>query len=287
MKRFIFLITMIFMFNSSMVFAGDKDNYFNLKGMVVDQNDLNPSGDVELDGAVTDKSGFGFAIALGHKFGKNFRVEAQYARRNVSINARDESRNPLTDFEDVFSKEEITDFGLDGTFTGKASLVTEKDIVGVSTQTAKIKGTYIPWKKNKDGSYVMSGRDKVAETDSKKIVKFDESDQVVYANPSVFFNQDELVVQTAMVNGYYDIHLGALSPYVGAGAGIGFLNIEDEANFAWQVMAGVSFAVSDRVSASVGWTRLDAGEVEIRRGSHVIKTNTDSNSVDFGITYSF
>ena len=86
-----------------------------------------------------------------------------------------------------------------------------------------------------------------------------------FAPMSAFFDEDNLVVQTMMANGYYDLPgLDDLTPYVGAGIGIGFINLENESNFAYQFMAGVSFKITDSISSNVGWTYLDAGEVLVK-----------------------
>jgi opacity protein-like surface antigen len=86
-------------------------------------------------------------------------------------------------------------------------------------------------------------------------------------------------VGTLMLNGYYDIPTGgALRPYIGAGLGLarnrvgaidytlngGSLDREDshtETNFAWALMAGVTYAATDRISLDLGYRYLDAGEL--------------------------
>jgi len=306
MKKFICLIGLVFMFNSSVAFADDKKTrYFNLKGMVVDLNDLNPSSEVELDGVVTDRSGFGFAMALGHKFSQNFRIEAQYARRHVNINTRSASRDHvegaernhessgrILDLSPAEIKKRKKDGGIDGKITeGRYEYKRTQNAQHVHTETISTKGgKYKPYKKDAKGKYVYeealdAGGNKIHVLMPEKDFKYDK--HAVFADPSVFFNEDELTVQTAMANVYYDFPYKVYSPYIGAGVGAGYTNLGEDVNFAWQVMAGVSFPITDFVSANVGWTRLDSGTVEIRRGDHLVTTDINSHSFDFGITYLF
>jgi len=276
MKKFIYLIGLVFLFNSSVAFADKaKTTYFNLSGMVVNSESLSPNAnnDLRLNGRVTDKSGFGFSMALGQKLFKNFRVEAQYARRDVSINVKDKTVPTMEGiaFPDM-TPEQKKAFNKGGVWSD-ATRWTEQDTPanaeGISTRTGRLTGRFTP-----EGE---SAADKV---------------EVLYKNQfspmSTFFDEDNLIVQTIMANGYYDLSgLGDLTPYVGAGIGIGFINLEDESNFAYQVMAGVSYKITDSISSNVGWTFLDAGEVEIDRGGFQVETDTESHSIDLGITYSF
>ncbi len=58
---------------------------------------------------------------------------------------------------------------------------------------------------------------------------------------------------TVLGNLYFDIPLdGALTPYLGAGAGYGWASGNDE-GFAFALMAGVDFALTDRLSADLGY----------------------------------
>lgn len=270
MKKFVCLIGLVFLFNSSVAFA-DKDTYFNLSGMVVNSDSLSPDGsnDLRLDGSVTDKSGFGFSMALGKRLFKDFRVEAQYARRDVSINVKDVAGKPApADLEETsITEAHLKAAGLEGTGSGTVSIKTNVK-EGVSTTTTIVEGTFTP----------TGGEE----------INIDKTITSSFAPMSAFFDEDNLVVQTMMANGFYDLSgLGDLTPYVGAGIGVGFINLEDESNFAYQFMAGVSYKITDSISSNVGWTFLDAGEVEIDRGGFQVETDTRSHSIDLGITYSF
>lgn len=91
----------------------------------------------------------------------------------------------------------------------------------------------------------------------------------------------ELSVYSAMLNVYYDIDTGTkFTPYVGAGIGYahlknktkvtgstpaGALNLgssESENNFAWNVGAGVSYALNDKVSLDAGYRYSDYGNIK-------------------------
>lgn len=91
----------------------------------------------------------------------------------------------------------------------------------------------------------------------------------------------ELSVSSAMLNVYYDIDTGTkFTPYVGGGIGMahlknktkvtgstpsGALNLgssESENNFAWNIGAGVSYALNDKVSIDVGYRYSDYGNVK-------------------------
>ena len=91
----------------------------------------------------------------------------------------------------------------------------------------------------------------------------------------------ELSVYSAMLNVYYDIDTGTkFTPYVGGGIGMahlknktkvtgstpaGALNLgssESENNFAWNIGAGVSYALNDKVSIDAGYRYSDYGNVK-------------------------
>ena len=91
----------------------------------------------------------------------------------------------------------------------------------------------------------------------------------------------ELSVYSAMLNVYYDIDTGTkLTPYVGGGIGMARLknktrvtgttpagdldlgSSESENNFAWNIGAGVAYAVNDKVSVDAGYRYTDYGNVK-------------------------
>lgn len=91
----------------------------------------------------------------------------------------------------------------------------------------------------------------------------------------------ELSVYSAMLNVYYDIDMGTkFTPYVGGGIGLAHLknktkvtgstpagalnsgSSESENNFAWNIGAGVSYAVNSNVSIDAGYRYTDYGNVK-------------------------
>lgn len=116
-------------------------------------------------------------------------------------------------------------------------------------------------------------------------------------------------VQTYMFNAYYDIDTGTkFTPYVGAGLGIAHINAksnytdpanttyntymsETEDNLAWQVSAGVGYALNDKVTLNAGYRYTDLGSVETIGKSEAqsvySKSDLDSHEVMLGARYTF
>jgi opacity protein-like surface antigen len=85
---------------------------------------------------------------------------------------------------------------------------------------------------------------------------------------------------TALANVYVDLgHWGGLTPYIGAGAGFAYVMVDDiislngdgtfgtwgdaaEWNFAWALMAGLSYDFSQNLALDVGYRYLNLGSVE-------------------------
>lgn len=104
----------------------------------------------------------------------------------------------------------------------------------------------------------------------------------------------EIESQSLMINGYYDIDTGSkLTPYVGAG--IGYAKIkgkassleasysEDGNNFAWQVGAGVGYALNDKVSLDAGYRYVDYGDFT-KAG---LKWESSAHELYVGARYAF
>jgi opacity protein-like surface antigen len=80
---------------------------------------------------------------------------------------------------------------------------------------------------------------------------------------------------TAMFNVYYDFgNFGGFTPYIGAGVGAAFHDIDvtftngttvklddDETEFAWALMAGVSKEICDGLLLDIGYRFIDMGDV--------------------------
>lgn len=117
-----------------------------------------------------------------------------------------------------------------------------------------------------------------------------EDDDVVYGNAKF-----KVKSQSVMLNAYYDIDTESkLTPYVGAGIGYaklkGTLTIDgesmgsmDDNNFAWQIGAGVGYALNDNVSVDVGYRYVDYGD--FTEGE--VKLDTSSHELYVGARYAF
>jgi opacity protein-like surface antigen len=92
-----------------------------------------------------------------------------------------------------------------------------------------------------------------------------------------------LTTYTMMINGYKDLgNFGGFVPYVGAGIGAAYHKLDDvyftgNANltnrirgdndlaFAWSLMAGVGYQISDRAILDVGYRYIDLGTISSQR----------------------
>lgn len=97
----------------------------------------------------------------------------------------------------------------------------------------------------------------------------------VVKTPTTVNAATETSVYSAMVNLYYDIDTGTkFTPYVGAG--LGYARVESKIslqqqgvsekskdnNLAWQIGAGVSYAMTDNISFDAGYRYTDYGNVK-------------------------
>ena len=80
-----------------------------------------------------------------------------------------------------------------------------------------------------------------------------------------------------------------LAPFVGAGIGVavfdldGDLGDENETTFAYQLMAGLSYAFTPDISASLGYSFFSAPDAEFDG----VDFDYDSHNVMAGIRYTF
>ena len=116
----------------------------------------------------------------------------------------------------------------------------------------------------------------------------------------------ESKIQTIMLNVYYDLDTGTrFTPYVNAG--VGYANIREKAgvsnqyasetakdredNFAWNVGAGVSYAINYNVSAELGYRYTDYGSVknsDVQAGyASSAERDYDSHEIMLGLRYTF
>lgn len=111
-------------------------------------------------------------------------------------------------------------------------------------------------------------------------------------------SKSETKSQALMLNGYYDFNTGtAFTPYVGAGIGYARLKntLSDEelsiskskGNFAWQVGAGVSYAVNSNVAVDLSYRFMDYGKVTHKVSEGEGKVKQRGNEFNLGVRYTF
>lgn len=83
----------------------------------------------------------------------------------------------------------------------------------------------------------------------------------------------DITSYTLMFNGYYDLgNMNGVVPYVGAGVGVAYHSMDDvvndlgltskdgdKASFAWSLMAGVAYQLTQRAILDVGYRYIDLG----------------------------
>lgn len=114
---------------------------------------------------------------------------------------------------------------------------------------------------------------------------------------------------TMMVNGYYDLgRIGNAVPYVGAGVGLAYHKMNDitsdvspntqfgaeKVSFAWALMAGVGFQLTDRAILDIGYRYSDLGSATSSHGDVAFAWNPRlaiddlrSHEVKIGLRYHF
>lgn len=104
-----------------------------------------------------------------------------------------------------------------------------------------------------------------------------------------------------MLNGFYDFKgFGAFKPYVGAGIGAGFVNVDyspsgvkivddDATVFAYQVVAGSDYIVSDRLSVFAQYRYRATSDVETDVSLFDAKLDVEnaSSALEVGVRYNF
>jgi len=110
--------------------------------------------------------------------------------------------------------------------------------------------------------------------------------------------KNSLENNSVMLNAYYDIDTGTkFTPYVGAGIGMARLKgkvaeadgsiSKSETSFAWQVGAGVTYAMTDNVSLDAGYRYTDSGDVTIKEDWGKAKFDSTSHEFLLGARYAF
>ncbi len=120
--------------------------------------------------------------------------------------------------------------------------------------------------------------------------------------------EGNLSLFTAMVNGYYDYDLAEhgvpLIPFVGVGIGFGQARLDaetrggglqvddDNAVFAWNVMVGVTYPISETTHISLGYRYLATEDVRYKgrvpgSGVRWIDSEYDSHDLRLGLRFNF
>ncbi len=102
-----------------------------------------------------------------------------------------------------------------------------------------------------------------------------------------------------MANGYYDFGTGPIKPFVGAGIGFSINQLENEwigfgsskenhTKFAWQVMAGINFAVNDNMNLELSYRYFQMDDYKLGVDtSGRIDADIVSNEFLVGLSYKF
>ncbi len=109
-------------------------------------------------------------------------------------------------------------------------------------------------------------------------------------------------VQTIMANVYYDFYNESdFTPYIGAGLGMGIVNSSFEVDthvrsvsrdsintvFAWNIGAGIAYAINENVSADLGYRYLNLGYSETEMLGETLSTTSSAHEVSLGLRVGF
>ncbi len=110
---------------------------------------------------------------------------------------------------------------------------------------------------------------------------------------------------SALFNGYIDLgKYYGVSPYIGAGAGVGYMSVSDYSstvappfsggdhsqwNFNWAVMAGLGYAITPNLMLDVGYRYLNFGDVETASDAFgtMAFNNLAAHEVRVGVRWNF
>ncbi len=93
-----------------------------------------------------------------------------------------------------------------------------------------------------------------------------------------------------MANGYVDIPTGGkITPYIGAGAGVSNVSDGDvdDTVFAYQGMAGLSYAVSEQTAIQLGYKYFATSTPKYDVGFGKVKAPYRTHNLELGVRYSF
>lgn len=112
-------------------------------------------------------------------------------------------------------------------------------------------------------------------------------------------NRAEIENNSLMINAYYDIDTGTkFTPYVGGGIGYAHLKgtvnsrlgkmSESSNEFAWNVGAGIAYAVNENIAIDLGYRYSDFGSIEKEYlPGREFKADIDASEFLLGARYSF
>ena len=104
---------------------------------------------------------------------------------------------------------------------------------------------------------------------------------------------------TEMAAVYYDFGVGKFRPYLGAGVGLGTVDIDggnsstglninkSDTNIAWQARAGVTVKLTDNLEADAGYRYLDSGRADFGVQATRAHFKYKTHSVLIGLRYTF
>ncbi len=115
------------------------------------------------------------------------------------------------------------------------------------------------------------------------------------------FNLDSKVnynMHTVLANAYYDFYNETIfTPYIGGGIGIAVVDGRFEVNsydreidstvFAWQAGVGVGIALSDNVSADVGYRFLDTSNINTKFYGEDFEMDISAHEFSIGLRFGF
>ncbi|NGY03471.1 OmpA family protein [Solimonas terrae] len=105
----------------------------------------------------------------------------------------------------------------------------------------------------------------------------------------------KLKAMRAMANAWYDIDFGSwVVPYLGGGVGYQRSEVsssgsdDSDSGFAWQLGGGLGFLLSDRITLSLDYRYVDAGNPQYGTADGgKLKTSYQSHNVGLGLRYAF
>lgn len=184
----------------------------------------------------------------------------------------------------------------DGSTVGAPNIISPYFEYDQNYETGYGTSAFLGWTIHDGLRLEIEGGFRSADLDTATVVV---GDGVTYFGGEVVDIGSDVQMATAMVNFYYDLDFGEwLVPYIGAGAGAAQVEYDvsepglifsgnDKAwIFAYQLMAGVTFPISEGFSMSLGYRYFMTEDFD-RTGTtgQVFKTDVTQHSVDVGVQF--